>query len=128
MAEVLYLRNIPIKSLSVLSVLAFFKITGIIFQVFYIKVSKKLMATTEEQVKEIIVRQFEVKPELVKPSASFTDDLKADSLAVVELALAIEQHFGIEIPEEEGENIKTVQEIIDYVTAKVGSNYSWKNN
>ena len=69
----------------------------------------------EQKVKEIICAQLEVSPEQVKPEASFTDDLKADSLAVVELVLALEEAFSIEIPDEDTEQIKTVQDAIDYI-------------
>jgi acyl carrier protein len=69
----------------------------------------------EARVKEIICQQLEVSPEQLKPEASFVDDLKADSLAVVELVLALEQEFKIEIPDEDTEQIKTVKNATDYV-------------
>ena len=69
----------------------------------------------EQKVKEIICAQLEVSPEQVKPEASFTDDLKADSLAVVELVLALEEAFSIEIPDEDTEQIKTVKDAIEYI-------------
>ena len=69
----------------------------------------------EQKVKEIICAQLEVSPEQVKPEASFTDDLKADSLAVVELVLALEQAFNITIPEEDTEQIKTVKDAVSYI-------------
>lgn len=71
----------------------------------------------ETKVKEIICAQLEVSPEQVKPEASFTDDLKADSLAVVELVLALEESFSIEIPDEDTEQIKTVKDAIEYIKA-----------
>jgi acyl carrier protein len=71
----------------------------------------------EQKVKEIICTQLEVSPEQVKPEASFTDDLKADSLAVVELVLALEEAFSIEIPDEDTEQIKTVKDAIEYIKA-----------
>jgi acyl carrier protein len=71
----------------------------------------------EQKVKEIICAQLEVSPEQVKPEASFTDDLKADSLAVVELVLALEEAFSIEIPDEDTEQIKTVKDAIEYIKA-----------
>jgi acyl carrier protein len=71
----------------------------------------------EAKVKEIICNQLEVSPEKVKPEASFTDDLKADSLAVVELVLAFEEAFKIEIPDEDTEQIKTVRDAVDYIKA-----------
>ncbi len=71
----------------------------------------------DSKVKEIICAQLEVSPEQVKPEASFTDDLKADSLAVVELVLALEESFSIEIPDEDTEQIKTVKDAIEYIKA-----------
>ncbi|ACY18127.1 acyl carrier protein [Haliangium ochraceum] len=71
--------------------------------------------STEKKVKEIIANQLEVQENDLKPGASFTDDLKADSLAVVELVLALEQEFDIEIPDEETEKIKTVSDAINYI-------------
>ena len=71
----------------------------------------------EEKVKEIITEQLEVAPDKVKPEASFSDDLKADSLAVVELVLALEEEFKIEIPDEDTEKIKTVGDAINYIKA-----------
>ena len=69
----------------------------------------------EERVKKIIVEQLEVSPDKVKPEASFQEDLKADSLAVVELVLALEEAFKIEIPDEDTEKIKTVGDAINYI-------------
>ncbi len=73
------------------------------------------MASVEEKVKEIIVNQLGVDPEEVTPNASFVEDLDADSLDLVELIMAMEEEFGIEVPEEEAEKIRTVQDAIDYV-------------
>ena len=69
----------------------------------------------DSKVKEIICQQLEVSPEQVREDASFVDDLKADSLAVVELVLALEQEFKIEIPEEDTEQIKTVKDALNYI-------------
>ena len=69
----------------------------------------------EARVKEIICQQLEVSEEQLRPEASFVDDLKADSLAVVELVLALEQEFKIEIPDEDTEQIKTVKNALDYI-------------
>jgi acyl carrier protein len=74
----------------------------------------------ESKVKELIVSQLEVKSEQLTPNASFSDDLKADSLAVVELVLALEQAFNITIPEEDTERIKTVGDAITYIKSHVG--------
>ena len=69
----------------------------------------------ESKVKQIISAQLEVTPEKLTDGASFVDDLKADSLAVVELVLALEEAFHIEIPDEDTEQIKTVKDAVDYV-------------
>ena len=69
----------------------------------------------EERVKKIIVEQLGDKEEDVKPEASFVEDLGADSLDTVELVMALEEEFDIEIPDEEAEKITTVQSAIDYV-------------
>ncbi len=73
------------------------------------------MRTIDERVKKIIVEQLGVKEEEVVNSASFVDDLGADSLDTVELVMALEEEFDIEIPDEEAEKITTVQAAIDYV-------------
>jgi len=73
----------------------------------------------ETKVNEIICQQLEVSPEQLRPEASFVDDLKADSLAVVELVLALEQEFKIEIPEEDTEQIKTVKDATNYIKTHV---------
>lgn len=69
----------------------------------------------EDRVKKIIVEQLGVKEDEVKPEASFVEDLGADSLDTVELVMALEEEFDIEIPDEEAEKITTVQSAIDYV-------------
>lgn len=73
----------------------------------------------EARVKEIIAQQLDVSTEKLAPGASFTDDLKADSLAVVELVLALEEEFKLEIPDEDTEKIKTVGDAIKYIQNKV---------
>jgi acyl carrier protein len=73
----------------------------------------------ETKVRELICQQLEVSPEQLKLEASFVDDLKADSLAVVELVLALEQEFKIEIPEEDTEQIKTVKDALNYIKTHV---------
>ncbi len=72
------------------------------------------MAIDQEMV-DIIVEQLSVEKEKVVPNASFVDDLGADSLDLVELIMAMEEGFDIEIPDEEAEKIVTVQDAIDYV-------------
>jgi acyl carrier protein len=64
---------------------------------------------------EIVADQLELEPDKIKPESSFTEDLKADSLAVVELVLALEEAFHIEIPDEETERIKTVKDAIVFI-------------
>jgi acyl carrier protein len=75
----------------------------------------------EERVKEIIAEQLGVKKEEIKPESSFIDDLGADSLDTVEVVMALEEEFGIEIPDEEAEKITTVGEAIKYIEEKVKS-------
>jgi len=69
----------------------------------------------EDKVKEIIVDQLGVDAEQVTPEASFIDDLGADSLDTVELVMAFEEEFNIEIPDEEAEKIKSVGNAIEYI-------------
>ncbi|HKV03662.1 MAG TPA: acyl carrier protein [Candidatus Acidoferrales bacterium] len=73
------------------------------------------MASVEERVKQIIVEQLGVDEGEVTPSASFVDDLGADSLDTVELVMAFEEAFGIEIPDEDAEKIATVKDAIEYI-------------
>jgi acyl carrier protein len=73
------------------------------------------MASAEEKVKQIIVEQLGVDASEVTASASFQDDLGADSLDIVELVMAFEEAFDVEIPDEDAEKIKTVQDAITYV-------------
>ena len=73
-----------------------------------------------EKIKQIVSEQLGVDEAEVTPTASFVDDLGADSLDTVELVMAFEEAFGIEIPDEEAEKIRTVQDAITYVEKKVG--------
>ena len=75
------------------------------------------MASVEERVKQIIVEQLGVDEAEVTPSASFVDDLGADSLDTVELVMAFEEAFEIEIPDEDAEKIRTVQDAVTYIDA-----------
>ncbi|MGB8885639.1 MAG: acyl carrier protein [Candidatus Korobacteraceae bacterium] len=73
------------------------------------------MASVEERVKQIIVEQLGVDEAEVTPTASFVDDLGADSLDTVELVMAFEEAFEIEIPDEDAEKIRTVQDAVTYI-------------
>ena len=75
------------------------------------------MASVEEQVKEIIVEQLGVSDDSVSGTANFVDDLGADSLDTVELVMKFEEDFDIEIPDEDAEKIRTVQDAVDYISA-----------
>ena len=70
----------------------------------------------EEKVQKIVCEQLGVSAEEVKSEASFIDDLGADSLDTVELVMAFEEEFEIQIPDEEAENIQTVKNAVDYIT------------
>lgn len=73
------------------------------------------MSSIEERVKKIVIEQLGVSEDQVVPAASFVDDLGADSLDTVELVMALEEEFETEIPDEDAENITSVQQAIDYV-------------
>ena len=75
------------------------------------------MASVEERVKQIIVEQLGVDEAEVTANASFVDDLGADSLDTVELVMAFEEAFEIEIPDEDAEKIRTVKDAVDYINA-----------
>jgi acyl carrier protein len=72
----------------------------------------------EDKVKEIIVDQLGVEPDQVKPEAAFIEDLGADSLDTVELVMALEEEFDMEIPDEDAEKIRTVGDAINYIKSK----------
>lgn len=76
------------------------------------------MATVEERVKKIIAEQLGVEEDEVTPEASFVEDLGADSLDTVELVMALEEEFSIEIPDEDAEKILTVGKALDYIKEK----------
>jgi len=77
------------------------------------------MSSVEEKVKSIIVDQLGVNEGEVTAAASFVDDLGADSLDTIELVMAFEEAFGIEIPDEDAEKIKTVKDAIEYIESHV---------
>ena len=78
--------------------------------------------TVEQRVKEIIVEQLGVDPEQVTTEASFVEDLGADSLDTVELVMALEEEFDLEIPDEDAEKIATVGDAIEYIERKRSEN------
>lgn len=75
-----------------------------------------------EEIQEIICEQLEARPEEVKPETSFIDDLGADSLDSIELVMALEEKFNIEIPDEDAEEIDTVADVVRYIENKIKSN------
>ena len=79
------------------------------------------MAPIDEKVKKCIVTQLGVNEEEVTEEAAFIDDLGADSLDIVELVMSFEENFGIEIPDEDAEKIRTVSDAIKYISEKGGS-------
>ena len=78
------------------------------------------MTEIEGKVKKIICEQLDVSPENLVPEASFMDDLGADSLDQVELIMAMEEEFGVSIPDEEAERISTVKDVIEYIKDATG--------
>ncbi len=78
------------------------------------------MSSIESRVKKIIKEQLDVTEDEVTTQASFVDDLGADSLDTVEMVMAFEEEFSIEIPDEDAEKIKTVQDAVDYIQKKAG--------
>ncbi len=75
------------------------------------------MSDIESKVKDIIVEQLGVSADQVKPEAKFIEDLGADSLDTVELVMAFEEEFGIEVPDEDAEKLTSVGEVINYVSS-----------
>ena len=76
-----------------------------------------MSASIEERIREIIMEQLGVEAEEIKPEASFIEDLGADSLDTVELVMALEEEFDMEIPDEEAEKIDTVGKAIEHIKA-----------
>ena len=79
------------------------------------------MEPVADRVKKIIVDQLGVEEETVTPEASFVDDLGADSLDTVELVMALEEEFGLEIPDEDAEKITRVKEAVEYIESHAKS-------
>ncbi len=79
------------------------------------------MADIEAKVKEIIINELGVDAEKVTPEASFVEDLGADSLDTVELVMAFEEEFGMEIPDEEAEKLRTVGDAINYIQSNAAA-------
>lgn len=77
------------------------------------------MSSVEEKVKKIIEEKLSVNADQITNEAKFAEDLKADSLDTVELVMALEDEFGLDIPDEEADKIKTVQNAIDYIATKM---------
>ena len=77
--------------------------------------------TIEQRVKEIIVNQLNVNEEQITPTASFLDDLGADSLDTVELIMAFEEEFGVEISDDEAEKIKKVRDAVEYIGSRAAA-------
>ncbi|MBL7177746.1 MAG: acyl carrier protein [Desulfobacteraceae bacterium] len=78
------------------------------------------MSDVQEKIKKMISEQLDVPEEEVVPAAAFVDDLGADSLDQVELIMAMEEEFDVSIPDEDAENIATVQNAIDYIVKTIG--------
>jgi acyl carrier protein len=94
--------------------------TGTVFPLYQISPQpgpeeRRMASGVEEKVKQIIVEQLQVDEAEVTPTASFQEDLGADSLDVVELVMQFEEAFDLEIPDEDAEKIKTVKDAIDYI-------------
>ncbi len=75
----------------------------------------------ENKVREIVCQQLDVNPEQIKMETSFVDDLGADSLAVVELVLALEEAFEIDIPDEDTETLATFKDVVNYISSRASN-------
>jgi len=80
-----------------------------------------MAASVEQRVKEIICEQLGVSEDQVTPQASFIEDLGADSLDIVELVMALEEEFGLDIPDEEADKLKTVGDAMNYLKSHAGA-------
>lgn len=92
------------------------RIVGVAINRVGVRMSNEVLV---QKVKDIIAETLGVKKSEVVPTASFIDDLNADSLDIVELVMTIEKEFDIEIPDDEAEKIRTVQDAVDYIVAHV---------
>lgn len=82
-----------------------------------------MSVNVEERVRTIICDQLAVEADKVKPASSFIEDLGADSLDIVELVMTMEEEFDMDIPDEEAEKMKTVGDVINYISAKSNANH-----
>ncbi len=82
---------------------------------------KKIMSDTLERVRKIVIEHLDADPEKVTEKASFIDDLGADSLDNVELVMAFEEEFDIEIPDDAAEHIQTVGDAVTFITERLGA-------
>jgi len=82
---------------------------------------RSVAAFSEDQVKEIIARELEVETKQLTPDAKFIEDLGADSLDIVELVMALEEEFGLDIPDEEADKLKTVGDAMNYLKSHAGA-------
>ncbi|MBI2321882.1 MAG: acyl carrier protein [Chloroflexi bacterium] len=79
-----------------------------------------MVASVYERVRKVIAEQLGVDEAQVTPEASFQDDLNADSLDLVDLIMSLEEHFNLEISDEEAEKIRTVQDAVEYIEERLG--------
>ena len=79
----------------------------------------KTMSTVEDRVKKVVAERFNVKLEKIKENSSFTEDLGADSLDLVEVTMALEEEFDIEIPDSEAEKVTGIKEAVSYIEANL---------
>ena len=80
-----------------------------------------MAAFSEDRVKEIIAKELEVEVKQLTPDAKFIEDLGADSLDIVELVMALEEEFGLDIPDEEADKLKTVGDAMNYLKSHAGA-------
>ena len=80
-----------------------------------------MAAFSEDRVKEIIAKELEVEAKQLTPEARFIEDLGADSLDIVELVMALEEEFGLDIPDEEADKLKTVGDAMNYLKSHAGA-------